>query len=265
MSKANDNDDCDFSAYEDDDRNDCRACDCDSPKKNPENEMLLKLFVQVMEMFINATKHSEQPKTDNKSKKGKDNKAKDGMKKGKKSKDKWEGDRQKPGKDKPGKSKGKQNANGNTPSNNSNRILPESDKQHARRNCPPECKADCGRPEEVQFKRGKNPDRVDAGDATKCGKATCPSGNCGQGPTDDVPIALGLRPVAHYRPGVLQYPIGYLLAKNGECVRRSLVRTAAGATLHERVFSEVFTSTTHPYRKDHSRNAARCRSAQFSR
>ncbi|XP_017868906.1 PREDICTED: uncharacterized protein DDB_G0283357 isoform X1 [Drosophila arizonae] len=263
MSKANGNDDCDFLAYEDDDRNDCRACDCDSCKKSPENEMLLKLFVQVMEMFINSTKHREQPRKDNKSKKGKDGNAKDGSKKGKKGKDKSEGDKEKPGKDKQGKSKGKQNANGNTQINNSNRILPESDKQHARCNCPPECKAKqqqsgCGRPEAVKFKCGKYLDRVDAGDATKCGKAAFTSGNSGQGQT-------GLRPVAHYRPGVLQYPIGYLLAKNGECVRRSLVRTAAGATLHERVFSEVFTSSTNPYRKDHSRNAARCRSAQFSR
>ncbi|XP_032292698.1 uncharacterized protein [Drosophila virilis] len=89
----------------------------------------------------------------------------------------------------------------------------------------------------------KQQDRFGAGDATNrtpCGcfaaftgrrmnsQAARPTGNC----------IHGLQPVAHYRPGMLQFPINYTLRRNGECVRRSLVRTAAGATLHERPHSE---------------------------
>ncbi|XP_034654801.1 uncharacterized protein LOC117892578 isoform X1 [Drosophila subobscura] len=42
---------------------------------------------------------------------------------------------------------------------------------------------------------------------------------------------LGLSPIAHYRPGMLQFPVNYLLT--GANTRRSLVRTAAGVTLHQ--------------------------------
>lgn len=46
---------------------------------------------------------------------------------------------------------------------------------------------------------------------------------------------LGLSPIAHYRPGMLQFPVNYLLA--GTNFRRRLVRTAAGVTLHQNPYS----------------------------
>ncbi|XP_033154743.1 uncharacterized protein LOC117137424 isoform X1 [Drosophila mauritiana] len=45
---------------------------------------------------------------------------------------------------------------------------------------------------------------------------------------------LGLSPIAHYRPGMLQFPVNYLLA--GTNFRRRLVRTAAGVTLHQKPY-----------------------------
>ncbi|KAH8348943.1 hypothetical protein KR084_012646 [Drosophila pseudotakahashii] len=45
---------------------------------------------------------------------------------------------------------------------------------------------------------------------------------------------LGLSPIAHYRPGMLKFPVNYLLA--GTNCRRSLVRTAAGVTLHQKPY-----------------------------
>ncbi|XP_032591084.1 putative uncharacterized protein DDB_G0282133 [Drosophila grimshawi] len=48
----------------------------------------------------------------------------------------------------------------------------------------------------------------------------------------------GCNTVAHFKPGTQQLPFKYRLLSNGEFVRRSLVRTAAGATLHENVLSK---------------------------
>lgn len=45
---------------------------------------------------------------------------------------------------------------------------------------------------------------------------------------------MGLSPIAHYRPGMLQFPVNYLLA--GTQFRRRLSRTAAGVTLHQRPY-----------------------------
>nr|XP_017033097.1 uncharacterized protein LOC108082277 [Drosophila kikkawai] len=47
-------------------------------------------------------------------------------------------------------------------------------------------------------------------------------------------VLLGLSPIAHYRPGMLKFPVNYLLA--GTNCRRSLVRTAAGVTLHQKPY-----------------------------
>ncbi|XP_064542922.1 uncharacterized protein LOC135431629 isoform X2 [Drosophila montana] len=110
----------------------------------------------------------------------------------------------------------------------------------------------------------KQQDRFGAGDATNrmhCGccagfagrrmnsQAARPTGNC----------IHGLQPVAHYRPGMLQFPINYTLRRNGECVRRSLVRTAAGATLHERPHSEEHISNA-LHDQGSSKQCSRCRS-----
>ncbi|XP_030376228.1 uncharacterized protein LOC115625340 [Scaptodrosophila lebanonensis] len=46
------------------------------------------------------------------------------------------------------------------------------------------------------------------------------------------PVFKGLRPIAHYRPGMLNLPIAAL--KVGNCIGRSVVRTAAGITLHQK-------------------------------
>ncbi|KAH8253343.1 hypothetical protein KR032_004983 [Drosophila birchii] len=49
-------------------------------------------------------------------------------------------------------------------------------------------------------------------------------------------VLLGLSPIAHYRPGMMKFPVNYLLA--GTNYRRSLVRTAAGVTLHQKPYMD---------------------------
>ncbi|KAH8291260.1 hypothetical protein KR054_010151 [Drosophila jambulina] len=49
-------------------------------------------------------------------------------------------------------------------------------------------------------------------------------------------LLLGLSPIAHYRPGMMKFPVNYLLA--GTNYRRRLVRTAAGVTLHQKPYRD---------------------------
>ncbi|XP_034479640.1 uncharacterized protein LOC117785639 [Drosophila innubila] len=58
----------------------------------------------------------------------------------------------------------------------------------------------------------------------------CP--NCGHFARPP-PSRDNMHPIAHFRPGVNLYPANCMLYRNGDLVRRSLVRTAAGVTLHE--------------------------------
>ncbi|XP_030554005.1 uncharacterized protein LOC115757739 isoform X3 [Drosophila novamexicana] len=110
----------------------------------------------------------------------------------------------------------------------------------------------------------KQQDRFGAGDATNRTPCGCCAGFTGRSmnsqtarPTGN--CIHGLQPVAHYRPGMLQFPINYTLRRNGECVRRSLVRTAAGATLHERPHSEEHISNA-LHDQGRSKPCSRCRS-----
>ncbi|XP_017125930.1 uncharacterized protein LOC108145198 [Drosophila elegans] len=75
------------------------------------------------------------------------------------------------------------------------------------------------------------PDGKNAGAATGCaGCGASRDRNEGGGKN----TFLGLSPIAHYRPGMLQFPVNYLLA--GTNFRRRLVRTAAGVTLHQKPY-----------------------------
>ncbi|KAH8336830.1 hypothetical protein KR059_005012 [Drosophila kikkawai] len=64
---------------------------------------------------------------------------------------------------------------------------------------------------------------------TDAGQRRLTSGGC-----KNSTVLLGLSPIAHYRPGMLKFPVNYLLA--GTNCRRSLVRTAAGVTLHQKPY-----------------------------
>ncbi|XP_034109283.1 uncharacterized protein LOC117571313 [Drosophila albomicans] len=76
---------------------------------------------------------------------------------------------------------------------------------------------------------GDHPNRVNC--ARNCGRCiSCP--NC-PGYSRPAPARDIIHPVAHFRPGQLQYPASFMLQRNGDFVRRSLVRTAAGVTVHE--------------------------------
>jgi len=92
---------------------------------------------------------------------------------------------------------------------------------------------------------------TDCPDGTNAGGACAPPGCSGCGGGQDRSkgggkdrntaggknTLLGLSPIAHYRPGMLQFPVNYLLA--GTNFRRSLVRTAAGVTLHQKPYVDM--------------------------
>ncbi|XP_022222399.2 uncharacterized protein LOC111074071 [Drosophila obscura] len=72
---------------------------------------------------------------------------------------------------------------------------------------------------------------------------------------------LGLSPIAHYRPGMLQFPVNYLLT--GADTRRSLVRTAAGVTLHQSPYVDLTEGRkVQPPKKNRKRSKDRRRAAK---
>ncbi|EDW31811.1 GL11320 [Drosophila persimilis] len=72
---------------------------------------------------------------------------------------------------------------------------------------------------------------------------------------------LGLSPIAHYRPGMLKFPVNYLLT--GSDTRRSLVRTAAGVTLHQTPYVDLTEATKKqlPSRRKHRKRSRSSRPA----
>ncbi|XP_017077028.1 uncharacterized protein LOC108111902 [Drosophila eugracilis] len=66
------------------------------------------------------------------------------------------------------------------------------------------------------------------------GCAGCGKGNDRSLGGDGREALLGLSPIAHYRPGMMKFPVNYLLPRTN--YRRSLVRTAAGVTLHQKPY-----------------------------